>query len=57
MMVQETSVHVHSGLDLPMDVSDKSQDRSRLIANEAQMEMIPEHDVTVFRKCITKLLF
>ena len=52
MRLPETSVHVHSGLDLPLDVTDKSQDRSRLITNEAHMEMIAEHDATVFVKCV-----
>lgn len=51
MLVQETSVQ-HSGLDLPVDISDKSQDRSRLIPHEAQMERISEHDMSVFRKCM-----
>ncbi|CAH0714587.1 unnamed protein product, partial [Brenthis ino] len=49
MLVQETSVQ-HSGLDLPVDISYKSQDRSRLIPHEAQMERISEHDMSVFRK-------
>ncbi|KAJ0175770.1 hypothetical protein K1T71_008929 [Dendrolimus kikuchii] len=49
MILQQTDASTtHSGLDLPMETTDKSQDRSRFVAPDARMERISEQDITVF---------
>ncbi|XP_049696630.2 uncharacterized protein LOC110378170 [Helicoverpa armigera] len=51
MLVQPDVSTAHSGLDVALDITDKSHDKSRLMVHEpAQMERISEHDLTLFRK-------
>ncbi|CAH0702277.1 unnamed protein product [Spodoptera exigua] len=51
MLVQPDVSTVHSGLEIALDVTDKSHDKSRLLEPlHAQMERISEHDLTMFRK-------
>ncbi|KAJ8721336.1 hypothetical protein PYW07_002111 [Mythimna separata] len=50
MLVQPDVSTVHSGLEVALDITDKSHDKSRLLHEPAQMERISEHDVTLFRK-------
>ncbi|CAG9785743.1 unnamed protein product [Diatraea saccharalis] len=49
MLVQDKSIH-YSGLDLALDVTEKSHDKSRFVAHDVQMEPIAELDATMFRK-------
>ncbi|KAJ8730619.1 hypothetical protein PYW08_002032 [Mythimna loreyi] len=52
MLVQPDVSTVHSGLEVALDITDKSHDKSRLMHEPAQMERISEHDVTLFRKSV-----
>ncbi|CAH0406847.1 unnamed protein product [Chilo suppressalis] len=51
MLVQDKSVH-HSGMDAALDITDKSHDKTRFAAHDAQMEPIAELDATIFRKSV-----
>lgn len=58
MLVQPDISTAHSGLDIALDVTDKSHDKSRLLLEpaHAQMERISEHDLTMFRKSAGELM-
>ncbi|XP_038214621.1 uncharacterized protein LOC119834351 [Zerene cesonia] len=51
MLARDTSAAAHSALDLQLDRSDKSHDKSRLVAPDAAlMERISEHDISALGK-------
>ncbi|XP_045494794.1 uncharacterized protein LOC123693653 [Colias croceus] len=54
MMLARDTTAATSALDIQLDVSDKSHDKSRLVAHDgAAMEPISERDLSVLGKCMT----